>query len=123
MTVYVTASEIIHWNEHYAGPGGLRDFGLLDSALQRPQTWVGGAEAYPSLEEKAAALLHSLSRNGPFMDADKRTAWTATNVFCLLNGLLLTPPDQGDVIALDLDTAQGFMDVPESAGVLKWWDG
>ena len=65
----------------------VRDYGLLESALARPQTTVFGADAYPDLPTKAAALLHSLARNHALVDGNKRLAWLATYVFLDINGL------------------------------------
>ena len=56
----------------------VRDAGLLESALARPQSTVFGADAYPTLHTKAAALLHSLARNHALVDGNKRLAWLAT---------------------------------------------
>ena len=58
-------------------PDQLRDFGILDGAVMRPQASAFGEDAFPSIHEKAAALLHSLARNHPFVTANKRPAWTA----------------------------------------------
>jgi len=66
-------------NERLVGPDMLRDFGLLDSAVMRPQASAFGDDAYPTIHEKAAALLHGLARNHPFVDGNKRTAWAATS--------------------------------------------
>lgn len=64
----------------------VRDLGLLESAAARPRTTIMGADAYKSFEEKAAALMHALARNHPLLDGNKRLAWSAVRVFCLLNG-------------------------------------
>jgi death-on-curing protein len=64
----------------------VRDRGLLASAAARPRTTVLGEDAYPVLADKAAALMHSLARNHALLDGNKRLAWSATRVFCLLNG-------------------------------------
>ena len=64
----------------------VRDLGLLESAAARPKTTIMGVDAYKSFEEKAAALMHALARNHPLLDGNKRLAWSATRVFCLLNG-------------------------------------
>jgi death on curing protein len=64
----------------------VKDYGLLESAWTRPRTTVGGAEAYPDIHTKAAALLHSLCRNHALVDGNKRLAWTACQVFLGLNG-------------------------------------
>ena len=64
----------------------IRDVGLLAAAAGRPRTSAFGADAYPSFPEKAAALLHSIARNHALVDGNKRLAWSAARVFCLLNG-------------------------------------
>jgi death-on-curing protein len=68
------------------GEVSVRDHGLLASALARPQTTVFGADAYPDLHTKAAALLHSLARNHALVDGNKRLAWLATYVSLDING-------------------------------------
>ena len=75
--------------ERYGGGHGLRDPGLLEAALFRPQTGY-----YPSLTDEAAALWESLSQNHPFVDGIKRTAFAATYVFLLINGLRITASDE-----------------------------
>jgi death-on-curing protein len=62
------------------------DYGLVESALARPQASVFGDDAYPTTHEKAAALLQSLATNHALADGNKRTAWAATRLFCGLNG-------------------------------------
>jgi death-on-curing protein len=64
----------------------IRDVGLLASALARPATTVMGAEAYPELAVKAAALLESVARFHPLIDGNKRTAWTLTVLLLWING-------------------------------------
>lgn len=64
----------------------VRDAGLLASALARPAASLFGADAYASLELKAAALLESLARNHPVIDGNKRTAWTTLVAFLWING-------------------------------------
>jgi death on curing protein len=60
------------------GPVQVRDIGLLEAAVHRPRASVLGNDAYPDLLTKAAALLHSLARNHPLIDGNKRLAWLAT---------------------------------------------
>lgn len=72
----------------YGGVQGLRDPGLLEAALFRPQTGY-----YPSLIDEAAALWESLSQNHPFVDRNKITAFAATYVFLLINGLRVIASD------------------------------
>jgi death-on-curing protein len=84
---YLTVEEVLEVNaEVMGGRHVLRDRGLLESAVARPQASAFGADAYPDLVTKAAALLHSLVLNHPFVDGNKRTAVLATLVFLDLNG-------------------------------------
>lgn len=64
---------------------GIRDAGLVESAVARPQTSVFGEDAYPDLWTKAAALLHSLVNNHPFVDGNKRIGWIVSITFLLQN--------------------------------------
>lgn len=68
------------------GVGPVRDIGLLDSAANRPRSSAFGEDAYPTLSLKAAALLHSMTKNHALVDGNKRLAWLSTVVFCDLNG-------------------------------------
>jgi death-on-curing protein len=90
----------------------VRDLGALASAAGRPRMTVFGAEAYPSLAEKAAALMHSIARNHPLVDGNKRLAWAATRVFCLMNGTDLRLQAE-DAERLVVGVAAGEVDVPE----------
>ncbi|WP_327695231.1 type II toxin-antitoxin system death-on-curing family toxin [Streptomyces sp. NBC_00459] len=69
----------------------VRDAGLLESAVHRPSAAMFGQEAYSDLFDKAAALLQSLAVNHPFVDGNKRTAWTSCVVFLALNDVQLRP--------------------------------
>lgn len=92
----------------------LRDPGLLASAAARPATSVFGEDAYPSFPEKAAALMHSLVRNHPLVDGNKRLAWSAMRAFCILNGRdLAYTVDEAETFVLA--AAAGDIDVPEIA--------
>ncbi len=79
-------------------PPEVRDFGLLDAAVNRPRATVFGQDAYPDLWTKAAALLHSIASNHPLVDGNKRLAWHAAVVFLALNG---TDVSVGDDPAYD----------------------
>jgi death on curing protein len=85
MTDYLTMIEVlaIHADqiERYGGSHGVRDRGLLESALYRPQTGY-----YTDLIEEATALWESLAQNHPFIDGNKRTAFAATYTFLAING-------------------------------------
>lgn len=88
MTDYLTTAEVlaIHSDqiERYGGAHGLRDPGLLEAALYRPQTGY-----YADLIEEAAALWESLSQNHPFLDGNKRVGFAAAYTFLAINGLRL----------------------------------
>lgn len=73
--------------------GPIRDIGLLDSAVHRPQATVFGVDAYPKVDQKAAVLLESLVRNHSLIDGNKRIGWLATVVFYGLNDIELEAPD------------------------------
>lgn len=108
---YLTLSELIFINGRLldneklmTGRQKVRDIDLLDAAVQRPSASAFGADAYPTLTEKAAALLHSVARNHPFTDGNKRTATVAAVFMFAVNGHRITwhPPD---ALAVILDTA------------------
>ena len=81
----------IHYDQinRYGGSHGVRDFNLLISAASRLQATFGGFDLYPDVFSKAAALIHSLVLNHPFVDGNKRTAMTATARFLFINNNLL----------------------------------
>ena len=118
--LYLTASDVEAINTAEAGEGLLADFGLLEAAILRPQQTVMGNEAYPDIHHKAAALMHSLIRNHPFIDGNKRTAVVALVTFYKLNGYQVRA-EQDEVVALAVDVAEGQVDVSGIAGTLKAW--
>jgi death-on-curing protein len=91
MIRYLTLIEVLELHrkilEQSGGALGIRDMGLLESAIAQPQMTFGGEYLYPSLLEKAAALGFSMIMNHPFVDGNKRTGHAATEVFLVLNGL------------------------------------
>lgn len=96
----------------------IRDKGLLESAAMRPQTTIYGEDAYPTFEEKVASLMHSLAGNHALIDGNKRIAWSAGRIFCLMNGrdLQMTIDDAEKMI---LDIAKGDIDAAEIAVILE----
>jgi death-on-curing protein len=98
--------------------GPVRDVGLLDTAAARPRSSALGENTYPSLDLKAAALLHSIARNHALVDGNKRLAWLAMVVFLNLNN---HAADLDDDAAFDLvmDAAQGSVEVEEIAARLR----
>jgi death-on-curing protein len=83
---YLTVEDLLEIADGVLDEVEVRDVGLLAAAAGRPQVTVYGNDAYPTFSEKAAALLHSLVRNHALADGNKRLAWAATRVFCILNG-------------------------------------
>ena len=96
----------------------IRDQGLLQSAVERPRTTVFGEDAYKTFPEKAAALMHSLARNHPLVDGNKRIAWAATRAFCLLNSFDIKL-NIDDAEKLVLGVASGKYDAPEITKLLN----
>jgi death-on-curing protein len=100
------------------GVDPVRDLGLLHAAVARPASSAFGADAYPALGLKAAALLHSIARNHALTDGNKRLAWHAATVFLDLNG---HRPSVNDDEAFDLviDIANGVVEVEDIAERLR----
>ena len=100
---HLTAAEVLVLHarliQRTGGSGGVLDIRRLESAVAGPQATFGGEDLYPDLWSKAAALLHSLIGNHPFVDGNKRTAFTATSMFLELNGQVLAADNDE---ALDL---------------------
>ncbi|MBD2036211.1 type II toxin-antitoxin system death-on-curing family toxin [Leptolyngbya sp. FACHB-321] len=91
MIRYLTLIEILELHrrilEQSGGASGIRDMGLLESAIAQPRMTFGGEDLYPSLLEKAAALGFSIIMNHPFLDGNKRTGHAAVETFLVLNGM------------------------------------
>ena len=111
--IYLTLPELLRVPERVlAGDVVVRDHGLLESALTRPRTTVFGQDAYPSLDGKPAALLHSLARSQALVDGDKRLALAGVIAFYGVNGrrLTLTNDEAYDLIVAvatgELDSVQ-----------------
>jgi death-on-curing protein len=100
------------------GWGPIRDAGLLNSALARPAASAFGQDAYPTLQRKAAALMHSLAGNHPLVDGNKRLALHLTHVFVFLNGYQLTL-SQDEAVDLVQDVAKGVADVDQIESRLR----
>ena len=111
---YLDVADLVEVAVGVIGEAAVRDQGLLASAAGRPQATVLGQDAYPTFSEKAAALMHSLARNHALVDGNKRLAWAATRVFCLLNGrdLAFTVDDAENLV---LSVARGELEMPEIA--------
>ena len=118
---YLTLSELIYVNgavlnrqDIATGKQKIRDIELLEAAVARPEASAFGADAYPTLREKAAALLHSVARNHPFTDGNKRTAAVGTVFMLRVNGEAVAWT-QDDALDMILRVAEGVADVDELA--------
>ncbi|MCH7231983.1 type II toxin-antitoxin system death-on-curing family toxin [Glycomyces sp. L485] len=123
MTLYLNLDDLTKIARGVTGlePPPVRDWGLLESALARPQACVFGVEAYPPLHEKAAALLHSLARNHAMIDGNKRLAYVAAKMMYGMNGSHLRPPSPDEADEFVRAVAQGDYEVDEIANVLVKW--
>ena len=101
----------------FGGTAGVRDQGLLDSALAQPQATFGGKLLHPTLADQAAAYLYHLSRNHPFVDGNKRTAFGVMDAFIEVNGYRLTLTDD-EAYELTMQVAQGQMGKADLVGML-----
>lgn len=96
------------------GAGPVRDVGLLESAAARPRTSLFGDDAYPTIELKAAALMHSICKNHGLVDGNKRLALLATVTFLRMNGRGFAMT-QDEAFEFTMRVADGSADVPEIA--------
>ena len=110
---YLTLAEVVELHQRIlvtsGGASGIRDLGLLESALAQPKATFGGADLHPTLIDKAAALGFSLVANHPFLDGNKRIGHAAMETFLILNGYEIeaSVDDQERVM---LDVAAGTID-------------
>ncbi|PYQ65254.1 MAG: type II toxin-antitoxin system death-on-curing family toxin [Acidobacteria bacterium] len=113
MTFYLSIDQVEELHalqlRHYGGSGGLRDRGGLESALARPAMTFGGEDLYPDLASKAAALMHSLVMNHPYVDGNKRVGAHAAIVFLRMNGERLEMTSK-ELEELTLTVARGELD-------------
>jgi death on curing protein len=100
--------------------GPVRDLGLLDSVTARPRSSAFGIDAYPTLPEKAAALLDSIVGNHALVDGNKRLGWLATVAFLWINGQILLAPED-DAYDLVTSVAERRISVTDSAATLASW--
>lgn len=103
---YLDIDDVLRLAQRLLGaPVPIRDLGLLGSAVARPQTTVGGRDAYPDLWTKAAAMLQSIVNNHALVDGNKRLGWLSTAVFLELNGIDITAAANDEVYELVIDVA------------------
>ncbi len=111
---YLTVKQVIEIHDNilqcFGGLSGIRDRNLLESAIENPKTCVFGQEMYPTVFDKAAAYLFSISRNHPFLDGNKRTAASTCLIFLRINRKQFEY-DADDFVNFVLETAQGNKDI------------
>lgn len=100
--------------EDYGGAKGIRDYGLLLSALEMPKASFGGQDMHPTLFDKAAAYLYHVARNHPFIDGNKRTAAALALTFLEMNSVKCKI-DMRDFEELVVAAAQGLVSKKEIA--------
>ncbi|HLU43205.1 MAG TPA: type II toxin-antitoxin system death-on-curing family toxin [Microthrixaceae bacterium] len=100
-------------------PPPVRDLGLLASCAARAGASAFGQDAYPDVWTKASALLHSIVKNHPLVDGNKRLGWLATAVFLELNGVDVTKASNDDVYDLVMQVAASPVEVLDLAERLQ----
>ncbi|MBF0559648.1 MAG: type II toxin-antitoxin system death-on-curing family toxin [Nitrospirae bacterium] len=119
---YLTPEQVLFIHsrliDNTGGAHGLRDLGLLLSAMSRPKATFEGKDLYPDLFHKAAALFESLVNNHPFIDGNKRTAIVAAGLFLRMNGHVLET-SQRELERFTLNMATGRTTLEDAA---KWFE-
>lgn len=119
MTIYLGTEDLLALTSDLS-VGPVRDLGLLESAAHRPSTTLWGTEAYPALEDKAAALLESVVRHHPLIDGNERLGWLCLVVFFELNDIILEAPDD-EAYDLVIAVASGQIGIDEISVALRSW--
>ena len=119
---FLTLGDVVELHQQLltqaGGASGIRDLGLLESALAQPKATFAGADLHPTLVDKAAALGFALVANHAFIDGNKRVGHAAMEVFLVLNGLEINASvDEQE--RLMLDVASGTLDRGELAEWLR----
>jgi len=119
---YLTFDEILQIHrrmiEVFDGEDGILSEESLENCVALPMMAIFGTETSSSLWSKAATLLHCTANRHPFIDGNKRTAWTATRIFLLLNGFRLSAsPEDGESMVLDV--VKGILDLESLAYWIK----
>ena len=120
MITYLSLAQVLELHQRqikrFGGGAGLRDRGALEAAIARPQMTFGGEDLYPEIADKAAALMHSLVMNHPFVDGNKRAGAHACILFLLANDMepIFSP---AELTEITLAVARGGV----SAEALSIW--
>lgn len=114
--IFLTLAELLYVAERALGhEPDVRDYGLLEAAIARPQATIVGKDAYPTLDSKAAALLHSIARNHALVDGNKRLALAGVIAFYGVNGRRLTLTND-EAYELVMKVAAGQLDLVDDIG-------
>lgn len=120
--VYITPEQAMYYQQRIVketgGSVGIRDLGLLESALARPQASYGGEDLYPTILDKASALFHSLMFNHPFLDGNKRTTLGVVYEFLKENGYKLIATQQ-EMIDFPLRVENNHLSIEDISAWLK----
>jgi death-on-curing protein len=120
--VFLSLAEVLEihrdQNERYGGEPGIRDIGLLQSALAVPASGFGGQYLHTSLFEMAAAYLYHITRNHPFVDGNKRTGAVASLVFLYLNDIPFEC-DENELEKIVSGAAEGKIDKAAAADFFR----
>ncbi|RJQ41465.1 MAG: type II toxin-antitoxin system death-on-curing family toxin [Nitrospiraceae bacterium] len=118
---YLTAEQVLFIHsrliDETGGSHGIRDVGLLQSAVSRPMATFGGEELYPDIFQKAAAFMESLVKNHPFIDGNKRTAISSAGLFLRINGYNLET-SQKELEDFTINMATGKASLEDA---VKWF--
>ena len=118
MTLYLSIQQLeaLHASQvdEYGGAAALRDRGALEAAAARPAMTFGGEDLYPDLASKAAALMHSLVMNHPFVDGNKRVGAQAALVFLLVNESEVEASSE-EIVEITMAVARGEVDAESLA--------
>jgi death on curing protein len=116
--LYLSVEQVLHLHEiqieRFGGAGGLRDRSGLESAIARPGATFGGDDVYADLPSKAAALMHSIVMNHPFVDGNKRVGAMAAELFLEVNDRRLLADDV-DIERMTFAVARGDVDAERLA--------
>jgi death on curing protein len=124
VTFCLRLEAVIAIQSRFGEGGGLRDRESLEGSLARPMQTGYGTDLYPTVMQKAAALLHGLSTTQPFHNGNKRTAWTCCVTFLRQHDLRVCDEvTEEEIIEFVLRISNGVHDVPEVAlQLLEWLD-
>jgi death on curing protein len=118
---HLTVEDLLSVADEVLGAPVVPDIGLLDSAAHRPLASAFGQDAYPTIHEKAAALLDALVRHHALVDGNKRLGWAAAAVFYDLNAIDLDPPSVDEAVDLVVAVAAGGIELSKLSQRLAGW--